>query len=62
MERWQLSTKEMTRYNVTENAVKGYLKAHEAAEELHVSTRQIFRLKKALREEGIDGIIHGNGV
>jgi len=25
-----------------------------------LSTRQIFRLKKALREEGIDGIIHGD--
>ncbi len=60
MERWQLSTKEITRYNVIENAVKGYLKAHQAAKELYLSTRQIFRLKKALREEGIDGIIHGN--
>ena len=60
MERWQLSTKEITRQSVIENTVKGYLKAHQAAEELHLSTRQIFRLKKALREEGIDGIIHDN--
>jgi len=35
MERWQLSTKEITRYSIIENAVKGYLKAHQAAEELH---------------------------
>ena len=60
MERCELSTKELARYSIIENAVKGYLKAHQAAEELHLSTRQIFRLKKALREEGIDRIIHGN--
>ncbi len=39
MERWQLSTKEIRRYNVIENAIEGYLKAHQAAEELHLSTR-----------------------
>ena len=52
MERWQLSTKEVARYNVIENALKGYLKASQAAEQLHLSTRQVFRLKKALRKEG----------
>ena len=60
MERWQLSTKEVARYSVIENAIKGYLKASQAAEQLHLSTRQVFRLKKALRKEGIVGLIHGN--
>ena len=60
MERWQLSTKELSRYSVIENAIEGYLKVEKAAEELHLSTRQIFRLKKRLREEGIEGLIHGN--
>lgn len=60
MERWQLSAKEITKYTVIKDAVKGYLKSNQAAEQLGLSTRQIFRLKKALREEGIDGIIHGN--
>lgn len=60
MERWQLNVKEITRYNVIENAVKGYLKAHQAAEQLYLSIRQIFRLKKTLREKGIEGLIHGN--
>jgi len=60
MERWQLSTKEITKYTVIKDAVKGYLKSNQAAEQLGLSTRQIFRLKKALREEGMDGIIHGN--
>ena len=60
MERWQLSTKEVVRYSVIENAIKGYLKASQAAEQFHLSTRQVFRLKKALRKEGIVGLIHGN--
>ena len=60
MERWQLSTKELSRYSVIENAIAGYLKVHQAAEELHLSTRQIFRLKKRLGEERIEGLIHGN--
>lgn len=46
MERWQLSAKEITRYSVIENAVKGYLKAYQTAGQLHLSMRQIFRLRK----------------
>ncbi|NQS88826.1 ISNCY family transposase [Patescibacteria group bacterium] len=60
MERWQLSAKEITKYTVIKDAIKRHLKANQAAEELNLSTRQIFRLKKALREKGLDGIIHGN--
>ena len=60
MERWQLSTKELSRYSVIENVIEEYLKVEKAAEELHLSTRQIFRLKKRLRQEGIEGLIHGN--
>jgi len=60
MERWQLSTKELSRYSVIENTIEGYLKAGQAAEELELSTRQIFRLKNALKEKGVEGLIHGN--
>ena len=60
MEKWQLSTKEVARYSVIENTIKGYLKASQAAEQLHLSTRQVFRLKKASREEEIVGLIRGN--
>jgi len=60
MERWQLSTKELSRYSVIENTIEGYLKAGQAAEELHLCIRQIFRLKKRLREKGVQGLIHGN--
>jgi len=60
MERWQLSAKEIARYGVIQNTIEGYLKAELAAEELCLSERQIFRLKRKLKEEGIEGLIHGN--
>ena len=60
MQRWQLSVKELARYSVIKDTIERYLKAGQAAEELHLSTRQIFRLKKKLKEEGIQGLIHGN--
>jgi len=60
MQRWQLSQKEIARYGVIENTIEGYLKADLAAEELCLSKRQVFRLKRKLKEEGIEGLIHGN--
>ena len=60
MQRWQLSQKKIVRYGVIENTIKGYLKAELAAEELCLSKRQVFRLKRKLKEKGIEGIIHGN--
>ena len=60
MQRWQLSQKEIARYGVIENTIEGYLKADLAAEELCLSKRQVFRLKRKLKEKGIEGIIHGN--
>ena len=43
-----------------ENTLEGYLNANRAAEELHLSRRQVFRLKRALEEKGVEGLIHGN--
>ncbi len=60
MERWQLSAKEIARYGVIQNTIEGYLKTELAAEELCLSERQVFRLKRKLKEEGIEGLIHGN--
>ena len=60
MERWQLSQKELTRYSVIENTIEGYLNVDEAREQLHLSRRQVFRLKRKLKEKGIEGLIHGN--
>ena len=60
MQRWQLSQKELARYSIIENTIEGYLKADIAAEELCLSKRQVFRLKRKLKEQGIEGLIHGN--
>ena len=60
MQRWQLSAQEIARYGVIESTIEGYLKADLAAEELCLSKRQVFRLKRKLKEKGIEGIIHGN--
>ena len=60
MQRWQLSVKELTRYSVIKDTIEGYLRIDLAAGKLRLSTRQIFRLKKRLKEEGIQGLIHGN--
>ncbi len=60
MEKWQLSQKELTRYSVIENTIEGYLNVDEAREQLHLSRRQVFRLKRKLKEKGIEGLIHGN--
>ena len=60
MQRWQLSVKELTRYSVIKDTIEGYLRIDLAAGELHLSTRQIFRLKRRLKEEGIQELIHGN--
>ena len=60
MERWQLSAKEIARYGVIQNTIEGYLNVDLAAEELDLSKRQVFRLKRKLKEEGIEGLIHGN--
>jgi len=46
MERWQLSQKELARYGIIENTIEGYLKVDLAAEELCLSKRQVFRLKR----------------
>ncbi len=60
MERWQLSQKELTRYGVIQNTIEGYLNVDLAAEELCLSRRQVFRLKRKLKEKGIEGLIHAN--
>ena len=60
MQRWQLSQKELARYGVVQNTIEGHLNVDLAAEELCLSRRQVFRLKRKLEEKGIEGLIHGN--
>jgi len=60
MQRWQLSQKELARYGIIQNTIEGYLNVDLAAEELCLSRRQVFRLKRRLKEKGIEGLIHAN--
>ncbi|GAG34151.1 unnamed protein product, partial [marine sediment metagenome] len=54
MQRWQLSQKELARYGVVQNTIEGHLNVDLAAEELCLSRRQVFRLKRKLEEKGIE--------
>jgi len=55
-----MSKKELKRYMVIMKHIQGLITANEAAIELNLSTRQVFRLKKRILEEGETGIIHKN--
>ena len=55
-----MSKKELMRYKVIEQHIQGYITGSEAAELLGLSTRQVYRLKKRVLEEGETGMIHKN--
>lgn len=59
-ERITLSKEELKRYKVIEQWIQGFITGGEAAELLDLSTRQVFRLKKRILEEGETGLIHKN--
>lgn len=54
----QMSQRELTRLHIIHKAIEGLLKQKEAAEMLLLSSRQIRRLIKKVREEGDIGITH----
>jgi transposase len=55
-----LSQKELQRVKVIENAVAGRLKVSPAARLLQLSERQVQRLKRRYRPDGVDWVHHGN--
>jgi len=55
-----LSQKEVTRYSIIRDLIEHKLKSKEAARLLNLSSRQIRRLKKKVKRDGLKGIIHGN--
>jgi transposase len=55
-----LSQKEFQRVKVIENAVAGRLSVGEAAGLLQLSERQVQRLKRRYRPDGVDWVHHGN--
>ena len=55
-----MSSKELTRYRVLGGVLEGQLALQEAAAALGVSPRHARRLLKRLREQGPEGLVHGN--
>jgi transposase len=53
-----LTMKEQIRYEVIKDSLKGLIKVKEISFMLGISIRQVYRLRKRVREEGIKGIIH----
>jgi len=53
-----LTMKEQVRYEVIKDSLKGLIKVKEASFMLGMSIRQVYRLRKRVKEEGIRGIIH----
>lgn len=50
--------KEQKRYEVIKDSLKGLMKVKEASIMLGISIRQVYRLRKRVREEGIKGVVH----
>jgi len=55
-----LSQKEVNKYSIIKDLLDCKLKNKEAARLLNLSVRQVIRLKKKLKRDGLKGIIHGN--
>ena len=55
-----MTKKEIERCQVINMCLKGLLTVREAAEILHLSERQIYRLKAGVKEHGVAFIIHKN--
>jgi transposase len=56
----KLTKEQLTKYEVVSSANAGYITVSEAALALGLSERQIKRLKKKVREEGVAAVIHKN--
>ena len=55
-----LTMKEKNKIEAIQQVMEGAIKVEEAGKVLNLSVRQIFRMLKKLREEGLQGLQHGN--
>ena len=55
-----LTIKEVNRYKIISEVIKGYLTVEEAARVLKRSPRQVYRIKAAVLKEGAKAVIHKN--
>ena len=58
-ETFQMTPKEVDRYNVIKQVISKKLNQTEAARQLKLSSRQIRRLVKKIKVNGVRGVIHG---
>jgi len=56
----KMSSQELTKYGVISKLIGGQINGTEAAKQLGLSTRQIKRLKRKVRQGGAKKLIHGN--
>lgn len=59
-EQYHMTDKEMRRLKVAERLIEKVMKVEEAARILNISTRQVIRIKKGVKEIGPEALIHGN--
>ena len=55
-----MSQRESSRYDIIQKAIKKEIKTREAGALLKLTDRQIRRIKKRVREEGMKGVIHAS--
>lgn len=55
-----MSQKEVDRHGIIKRIIDGELNATEAAKLLHISTRQVRRMKSVVALRGAKGLVHGN--
>jgi transposase len=55
-----MTRQELNRYKVIRQHIEGFITGGEAANQIGISIRQVYRLKKRVLEEGEMGIIHKN--
>jgi len=55
-----MSQKDLNKYDVVKRAVRKEITIRKAGELLNLCSRQICRLKAAVKVKGAEGLIHGN--
>ena len=55
-----MSQKEIKKYEIIKKLINKELNGTEASKILNLSTRQIRRLKRKVKDQGARGLVHGN--
>ncbi|MEK7083695.1 MAG: ISNCY family transposase [Patescibacteria group bacterium] len=60
MEKFTVTARELERQEILKHVLEGKMTARDASIQLHLSVRQVVRLKRKLEAEGVRGLVHGN--